>query len=276
MNGFPRDFQFSQHNLQDYVDCPRRFELRYLQKLKWPALQSEPVLDMEHRAEMGRRFHEMVHQSHLGIPEAQITSQAIDLELAQWWSEYLTSSILKDLPDQRKSEYMLTAPFGGYRLVAKYDLVAIDPEKRAVIVDWKTSTRAQPRKYLLDRLQTRIYLYLLVSAGQSIHGGKTFKPDQLELIYWFTSQPEQPVHIKYSDDLYRSDEDYLEKLVQDVSTRPAGQFPLTLDEKKCTYCVYRSLCNRGIQAGNWQEDPADDETAVDLEFPFDQIGEIEF
>src|SRR3990170_3666407 len=100
----PDNFAFSQHNLQDYVDCPRRFELRYLQKLKWPALQSEPVLEMEHRAEMGRRFHEMVHQSHLGLPEEQIASQAKDIELALWWSEYLASSILNELPGKRKSE----------------------------------------------------------------------------------------------------------------------------------------------------------------------------
>ncbi len=276
MNDFPRDFQFSQHNLQDYVDCPRRFELRYLQRLKWPALQSEPVLEMEHRAELGRRFHEMVHQSHLGLPEEQIANQARDIELASWWSEYQASPILNDLPTNRKSEFMLTAPFSGYRLVAKYDLITVDPGQRAVIVDWKTSTRPVPRKYLVDRLQTRVYLYLLVSAGKSVNAGKPLNPEQVELIYWFTSQPDQPVHIKYSDRLFRSDEDYLQNLVKDISTRPAGEFPLTLDEKKCTYCVYRSLCDRGKQAGNWQEDPEENEPSPDIEFPFDQIGEIEF
>jgi len=276
MNDFPRDFQFSQHNLQDYVDCPRRFELRYLQKLLWPALQSEPVLEMEHRAELGRRFHEMVHQSHLGLPEEQISNQARDVELVSWWSEYQASPILNDLPTNRKSEFMLTAPFSGYRLVAKYDLIAVDPGQRAVIVDWKTSARPIPRKYLVERLQTRVYLYLLVSAGQSINAGKTLNREQVELIYWFTSQPDQPVHIQYSDKLFRSDEDYLQNLVKDISTRPAGEFPLTLDEKKCTYCVYRSLCDRGKRAGNWQEDPEEDEPSPDIEFPFDQIGEIEF
>ncbi len=276
MNSFPQDFQFSQHNLQDYVDCPRRFELRYLQKLKWPALQSEPVLEMEHRAELGRRFHEMVHQSHLGIPQEQISSQAQDVELALWWSEYTASPILNELPANRRSEYLLTTPFAGYRLAAKYDLLAIDPGKRAVIVDWKTSGKPLPRRYLVDRLQTRVYPFLLVTAGQSLNGGDVLKPEQVELIYWFTSQPDQPVHIQYSEKLFRSDGEYLQALVKDISTRPSGQFPLTLDEKKCTYCVYRSLCNRGIQAGNWQEDSEEDDTPIDLEQPFDQIGEIEF
>ena len=102
MNDFPQDFHFSQHNLQDYTDCPRRFELRYLQKLKWPALQSEPVLEMEHRAELGRRFHELVHQSNLGLPDEQISSQVKDGELALWWSEYQSSSLLNELPPDRK------------------------------------------------------------------------------------------------------------------------------------------------------------------------------
>lgn len=276
MNGFPQDFQFSQHNLQDYVDCPRRFELRYLQNLKWPALQSEPVLEMERLSKLGRRFHEMVHQSHLGLPDELISSQIDDDELASWWAEYQASPILNDLPANRRSEYMLTAPFGGYRLAAKFDLLAIDPGNRAVIVDWKTSSKPIPRKYLTERLQTRVYPFLLVTSGQSIAGGQELKPEQVELIYWFTSQPDQPVHIQYSEKLLRSDGEYLKALVKDIASRPAGQFPLTLDEKKCTYCVYRSLCNRGKQAGQWEDDQANDDAVIDLELPFDQIGEIEF
>ena len=55
-----------------------------------------------------------------------------------------------------------------------------------------------------------------------------------------------------------------------------GSFSLTPDEKKCLYCVYRSLCNRGIKAGNWQEQTDEQEPRTDLELPFEQIGEIEF
>ena len=148
-----------------------------------------------------------------------ISGQANDIELASWWSEYLASPILNELPPRRKSEYLLTAPFAGFRLLAKYDLLAVDPGKRAVIVDWKTSNKPLPRKYLLDRLQTRVYQYLLVSAGQTINGGKALKPEQVELIYWFTSQPDQPVHLHYTDKLFRADEEYLLALVNDISTQ---------------------------------------------------------
>ena len=36
---------FSAYSLQAYVDCARRFELSYLERLKWPAVESEPPLE---------------------------------------------------------------------------------------------------------------------------------------------------------------------------------------------------------------------------------------
>ena len=49
MSLLPPGFQFSQRSLQDYVDCRRRFELRYLQNLAWPAVEAEPHLEQEKR-----------------------------------------------------------------------------------------------------------------------------------------------------------------------------------------------------------------------------------
>jgi len=36
----PTGFRFSQASLQDYVDCPQRFQLRYLAALQWPAVEA--------------------------------------------------------------------------------------------------------------------------------------------------------------------------------------------------------------------------------------------
>jgi hypothetical protein len=58
----PEGFQFSQASLQDYVDCPRRFQLRYLVNLDWPAVEAEPVLKHERHMERAGLFHQMVHQ----------------------------------------------------------------------------------------------------------------------------------------------------------------------------------------------------------------------
>ena len=56
------NFQFSQANLQDFVDCRRRFQLRYLQHIAWPAIESEPVLENERFLQQGARFHRMIQQ----------------------------------------------------------------------------------------------------------------------------------------------------------------------------------------------------------------------
>jgi hypothetical protein len=38
----PYSFHFTQSSLQDYLDCPRRFQLRYVLDQPWPAVESEP------------------------------------------------------------------------------------------------------------------------------------------------------------------------------------------------------------------------------------------
>jgi hypothetical protein len=297
MTALPPEFQFSQSSLQDYFDCPRRFELRYLLRVQWPALRSEPVLEFEHRAELGRRFHEMVYQSILGVPEERIAAQATDPELAAWWEAFVRSPILNALPAWRRAEFTLSAPFGGshlseggghlaprgpagdsegYRLTAKYDLLAIDPGRRLVIVDWKTAGRPQQRATLANRLQTRVYPFLLVEAGRVWNSGQPPLPEQIEMIYWFTNEPSQPVHFHYSAAQCLSDRETLTALVREIAGRGAADFPLTLDEKRCLYCEYRSLCNRGTRAGVWDEAEGEPAPTLDLSLPFEQIGEIEF
>ena len=43
----PINFLFSQASLNDYVECARRFQLRYLLEQEWPAVASEPLLERE-------------------------------------------------------------------------------------------------------------------------------------------------------------------------------------------------------------------------------------
>ena len=68
----PPDFHFSQGNLQDYSDCPRRFQLRYLLELAWPAVEAEPADEFETRIRDGEAFHRMVQQHVLGVLPATL------------------------------------------------------------------------------------------------------------------------------------------------------------------------------------------------------------
>ncbi len=85
----PPGFQFSQASLQDYADCPRRFQLRYLLKIAWPAVQSEPLQEHERFMRQGERFHRLVQQYFLGLPPEMLAAQTKDPDLALWWENFL-------------------------------------------------------------------------------------------------------------------------------------------------------------------------------------------
>ncbi len=70
----PAQFAFSQSSLQDYADCPRRFQLRYLDKLIYPAAETEPALENEKHLQEGQNFHRLAQQYLLGIPTEKLES----------------------------------------------------------------------------------------------------------------------------------------------------------------------------------------------------------
>ncbi len=271
----PAEFSFSQQNLQDYLDCPRRFELRYLQKLAWPAIRSEPVLELERLMRLGERFHQMVQQHQLGLPQETVAIQATELELDEWWHSYLAHPPA-DLPAQRYPEITLAAPFAGCRLVAKYDLLAVEPGDRAVIVDWKTNRKPTPLSTLRSRAQTRLYPFLLALAGAHLKGGTAILPAQIEMIYWFSADPTRPVSIAYNQTQYAADGEFIAGIIAQIRAQ-TPPFPLTAEERQCKFCNYRSLCQRGVAAGRDTEgETASEEGDLLSEFDFDQVAEIEF
>jgi predicted RecB family nuclease len=293
----PTDFHFSQGSLQDYVDCPRRFQLRYIQRLAWPAVEAEPPLENERHLQQGAAFHRLVHQHMLGLSLERLSSTITDEDpsslgrrtkgLSRWWHNYLESAPA-DLAKSRYPEIVLSAPLSGHRLIAKYDLIAVDPGQRAVILDWKTSRKRPPRKWLAERLQTRVYPYLLVRAGSHLMEdgewrmesgrGRSFQPEQVEMVYWFANFPRDPECFPYDADQYEADGDYLASLVEEIKNLGDKDFSLTTRERHCRYCPYRSLCQRGIRAGALDEMDDEPERGDNFEVPldFEQIAEIEY
>ena len=53
MSLLPDDFSFSQASLQDFEVCRRRFYLRYVLGLRWPASPAEPIDEHERRVRWG-------------------------------------------------------------------------------------------------------------------------------------------------------------------------------------------------------------------------------
>ena len=67
-------------------------------------------------------------------------------------------------------------------------------------------------------------------------------------------------------------------LVREIAGLGEAEFPLTEELKRCQFCVYRSLCDRGDTAGALEdlEDELDFDLEADLDIDFDQIGEIAY
>ncbi len=266
----PTHFQFSQGSLSDYADCARRFQLRYLLEQDWPAIESEPLLERERFADLGRRFHKLIQQHVEGISIDLLTQSTNEPELARWWPNYLASLKIKlsDLPSGRRAEAAISIPLNNYRLTAHLDLIAADADQ-LVIVDWKTERKRPTRDQLLKRMQTRVYRYVVTEAYQR-------PPGTVSMIYWFAEFPDRPEVLQYDAAQHAGDRDFLNQVLVEIEThaQTEGEWDKTPDLYKCNYCTYRSLCNRGSSAGTI--DPEAEDYDRDFSINLEEIEAIEY
>lgn len=267
----------SQSSLQDYVDCARRFKLRYVDRLAYPAIESEPALENEQHQREGEFFHRLAQQYLIGIPNQQVGKLANTPNLQRWWENFSNQIDLLGFREADLTglypEATLSAPLGNFRLLAKYDLIAIH-ENKAAIYDWKTYRKRPRNEWLAARMQTRVYRALLVHAGAHLNNGHPFEPEQIEMIYWFADFPNDPARFTYTSAQYKRDWDLLLKLSDEINS--TSLYPLTDDTTRCLYCPYRSYCERGVRAGEADQAEAETESEELFNVNFEQVGEIAF
>lgn len=302
MLNLPSTFAFSQSSLQAFENCPRRFWLAYVERLPWPAVEAAPVQEHETLMRLGSTFHRLVERAEIGIEPERLEFRLVD-PLDQWFRAYLDHRPA-DLPaDFIETERVLTIPFGNeeqqFRLAAKYDLITADALSaeaqdsdssgdtgRVVIVDWKTTRRRADPANLARRLQSQVYPFVLVEASKNLPFGP-IRPEQVEMIYWFTSAPMQPIRFRYDAAQHERNRSRLLAIFDRIVTgNEEDDFPKVADTEAnrrhvCGYCVYRSRCNRGVTASDVEilED-IDEVFAIDLEtaleFTLDDVEELAF
>jgi len=264
------DFVFSQSALEAYRDCPRRFKLRFMAELRWPGLETQDVLAHEAQIELGDEFHKLLHMHSLGVSPQSIESIISDEDLRAWWKRYLDWQ--KDhLPGKRWAEINLTTPVGQSLLTAKYDVIAKRSDGGFLIVDWK-SGRVESKAHLARRLQTSVYPFVLARAGESLNDGVPIQAEQIQMVYWF-AQTGETVEFETSTTAVAKTESVLTATIDEIAAR--FEFPMTDDERRCRFCVYRSLCERGREAGGIEDMPEiEDDEIPDINI--DDIEEIAF
>ncbi|MEO6063688.1 MAG: PD-(D/E)XK nuclease family protein [Thermoflexales bacterium] len=261
-------FVFSQHSLADYDACARRFYLRFIARQAWPMVEGGPegltAVDRQAYLRRGKTLHRWIERRLLGLPGGAEIATSADVELAVWWERFLATE-LSALPARRTPELELACVVGGARLYARFDLLAVDDDDGAVIVDWKTlrGQKPPPPEFFRGRLQTRVYLYALAAAGAPFNGGRPFDPARLRMRYWLANFPEQPwVEVPYSRAEFEADGRRLAGMVAAIQARSGeAAFEKTERLQTCANCEYRTLCARG--AGGNPAEILDDERLLD-------------
>ncbi len=276
----PDHLDFNQSNLQDYVDCPYRFYLRHILRTKWPALVVDDAIAFEQRGQTGARFHRLIQQYLIGVPEHRLTDLAEadpEADVAHWWDGFL-AHVPPWLAGKRFVETTLSASLAGRRLVAKTDLILVQDDGQLVIFDWKTSSRAIKKSWLLERVQTRLYRYVLACSAQSLTGHPKTPPESITMNYWFAPFPDTPVRLPYDAESFDADQTFFEELIREIQARQPEDFFKTTDERRCRFCVYRSHCDRGVEAGDLDSFEAASfaEPEETFTLDFDEIAEIAF
>jgi hypothetical protein len=253
--------------LQDHADCPRRFQLRYLDHMSWPALESEPADEFELRQTKGLAFHRLIQQHWLGLPAEKLAGLAASANLDQWWHNFVTTAF--GIEDYAKvAELALSGSVGEHRLVAKYDLVAVE-DGRVIVYDWKTYARRPRRDWLSSRWQTRIYPALLERIPLALNHNQPFAAGGISMVYWFAEYPDDPIKFEY--DVKQAEQDWtaIEGKILEISA--ASTFPMTEDRNMCRYCAFRSFCGRGDRAGQPLDAQMDQEEDPSLDLDDEQI-----
>lgn len=246
-------FTFSQHSLQCFLDCPRRFWLGYICRLPWPAVVAAPAAEHERRMQLGALFHRWIERTLRGLPASLPEAP---LEARRWLAAWSTHAP-QNIPLMREIECTLCVPLavppGAVRLLARYDLIAVEPRRRAVIVDWKAG-RSDAVGRWDARIQTVLYLWLLVEASAALPWGPLL-PEQVEMLYWFADAPRDPVRLRYNSEQHAANDRRLRLLLTEILARQTeAQFEPAVEDHStstclCSYCVYRRRCGRTYGPG---------------------------
>lgn len=264
-----KDFVFSANSLQDFVDCQRRFELKYILHQNWPAVLSQPVQKLEEKMAQGSDFHRLARQLLEGLPLENLTVAARS-PIVRDWLERFSSFITPFRRNPYFAEYASFTTFEGFRVVAVFDFIARLDDGQFIVADWKT-TESQPRRDIYkDRIQTLLYHLVAYDTAGAIFGiGDEISPSDISLLYWFPAFPEKSFEFSFSDSLLHQNQAFFSNLIKEIAAKEPGEFSKTDDLRRCDFCQYRSLCERGIKAANMEESQELDIDALIESMDFD-------
>lgn len=255
----PIDFVASATALECYESCPRRFQHRYLDDL--PTAGPDPKA--AERMQRGELFHRLVLWHDLGLDTEVILQTVDDPVLETQWTAYRSFQDTLGVDGCRvQHDQSLVARCGGFPVLAKVDALVVGPTGCVTIYDWKTSERPSPAR-LIDSQQSKVYPYVVWEVLRRRPGVTLTDPAQVRLVYWFPSQPDEPLEIPYSPERLAAGSDWLDGLLATIASD--SEFHMTTDRTRCQECEYIVHCGVRPLDGDLPEFDEDYYQTVDLE-----------
>ena len=266
----PPGFQYTQSNLQDFLDCPRRFYWKYVEGQSWPSPVTVPQQEFERRMRNGQLVHQIIERHQSGVPLNDIRQhvQLDDDELQTMVSRY--EAVLPTLQrfEPRYVEILLSTVVKTYPVIAKFDFVGLD-NRRLVAIDWKTGP-LPPIDRLRKRMQTVVYLLVMFRAGAAVMGTDDIR--EYVLRYHSLATGEQHTFTVNAD----SATQFAATLLDVIEQTQTSDFAKVESTLPCRFCVYRGLCGRGIAAPITEMDATIWDDIEDLLNSSDDEGAVEF
>ncbi len=234
----------SRARLVDFIDCPRRFELRYLRQLAWPTvpLDAETAVSLQN----GQQFHNLLERRFLHLP---IDSAASPSTIANWYNIFQQSEMV--LPTgEYLPELTLTVPIGDHFLTGRFDLLIRESSGKLHLFDWKTG-RPRSEAALRTDWQTRLYLAMVVESGHAISPAP-IAPEEVSITYWYVEEPDAPRHIQYDAAWHERNWAEIGQLCQQLTinseqltaNNESSAWEKTAVLDHCRRCAYQIYCDR--------------------------------
>ena len=133
-------------------------------------------------------------------------------------------------------------PLGDYQAVAVYDLLALTPDNRLVILDWKTSRKIPRRAWINERMQTVLYPFAALESAGNFLPEVTLAAQSIQMTYVYVRHASDNVlTFANDDDQHAASRVRLERLVEEIAALESGEFPLTM-RRSAASSAYTARC----------------------------------
>lgn len=217
---------FSQSSLRDYLFCPYKYKLKYIDKIFWFKNDKHDSL------KKGLDFHINAERYFLGN-DAFISDNSVN-------SKYI-ENLKESFPINKKNiylpEYELNYNENGIKLKAIYDLLILK-DKEIHIIDIKTNKNKIEATEKENDIQTKVYTFVLANC-LALFKENNYSLNDIKMFYWQPDFPNEKIIINYSFEKHLKYKSFFSKLITKINQNEFEQ-----NKDKCQLCEFNFLCRK--------------------------------